>query len=168
VYGVAVLVRRDVVRAEAVSVREVEWDLEGRVLVVELARSKVCVMGVYAVNGTANAYRDPGSGVVVGTRHERKRAFQRLLRGKVEGCEGRGWGVVVAGDMNVARAEVDAWPVLRMQKEHVESRRGLEECFMREREEGGLGMVDSFWAVRGGERKFTWRPRGRARGSGGG
>jgi exonuclease III len=38
---------------------------------------------------------------------------------------------------------------------------------MREREEGGLGMVDTFRAVRGGQRKYTWRPRGRARGSGG-
>lgn len=165
IYGVAVLVRRDVVRAEEVSVREVEWDLEGRVLVVEMAQRKLCVMGVYAVNGTANAYRDPGSGRVVGTRHDRKRAFHRLLRREVEGFERRGWGVVVAGDMNVARAEVDAWPALRVQPEHVGNRRDFEECFMRAREKGGLGMVDTFRAVRGGERKFTWRPRGRVWGS---
>lgn len=161
------LVRRDVVRDEEVKVREVEWDLEGRVLVVELVQSKMCVIGVYAVNGTSNAYRNHSTGAVVGTRHERKRVFHRLLRQEVEGYEKRGWSVVVAGDMNIARSALDASPTLRTQPEHVANRAHFEAHFMQSRELGGLGMVDTFRELRGLERKFTWRPRGREWGSGG-
>ncbi len=159
--------RRDVPAAPApASVRTVEWDREGRVLLVEIPEWKVVVVNVYAVNGTTNEYRDPETGVVSGDRHGRKRVFQERLRDEVRGCEGveegGGMDVVVVGDLNVAREGVDSWPELRGGREHVASRKGFEELFMR-----GLGMADTFRAVRGLERKFTYRPRNRPWGAGG-
>ena len=57
--------------------------------------------------------------------------------------------------MNIARAPADGYPGRRMGDAHVESRRDFEERFIT-----GLGMVDTFRAVWGEKRKFTYRPRG--------
>lgn len=64
--------------------------------------------------------------------------------------------------MNVAREPIDSFPSLRAGEEHVRSRRDFEERLME-----GVGLVDTFRAVRGGERKFTYRPRGKPWGEGG-
>ena len=40
-------------------------------------------MNVYALNGTTYPYRDPVTGIEMGTRHERKRAFHGLLAREV-------------------------------------------------------------------------------------
>ncbi len=156
--------RRDV----PASVRIVQWDREGRVLLLEIPELKTVVVNVYAVNGTGNEYRDPETGVVSGDRHGRKRVFQERLRDEVRGFEVRGfeeeggWDVVVVGDLNVAREGLDSYPQLRGGREHVASRKHFEELFVR-----GLGMGDTFRAVRGLERKFTYRPRDRPWGDGG-
>ena len=142
--------------------KNVQWDLEGRVLLIEIPTWNVVVANVYAVNGTTNDYRDPITGKVVGDRHGRKRAFHTLLRDEVRGYEEKGWDVVVAGDMNVSRAGIDSFPRLRMEKEHVRNRADFEENFIE-----GLGMVDTFRQVQGRRRKFTYRPRGRPWGEGG-
>lgn len=75
-YGVAtyVKVRRGL---EVRAVREVDWDKEGRVLILEF--EKFTVVNVYAVNGTGKPYFDPVTGHQLGSRHERKRVFNRLL-----------------------------------------------------------------------------------------
>ncbi|KAL8721144.1 MAG: hypothetical protein Q9181_007771, partial [Wetmoreana brouardii] len=78
VYGVCMLVRRDI--ATAFKIRIPDWDLEGRVQILELPKHALVVFGVYAVNGTTNPYRDPGTGKVVGDRHMRKRRFHEELR----------------------------------------------------------------------------------------
>ncbi len=139
-YGVGTLLREDFAREWVACVREVGWDYEGRVSVVELKspahspvtkhnedvggktreaskeneRSKpVALVNVYAVNGTSSPYRSPRTGAVIGTRHDRKLDFHRLLRDECICLQERGYHVVVAGDMNVARGVLDGYPGLR-------------------------------------------------------
>ncbi len=159
VYGVCTLIRRDVPNP---ATRTVEWDLEGRVLLVEISRWRVVVVNVYAVNGTTNDYRDPITGKVVGDRHDRKRNFHSLLRDEVRRYEDRGWDVVVVGDMNISRSHMDSFPQLRMGEAHVRNRADFEEKVM-----GELGLVDTFRAVHGEQRRYTYRPRNKPWGAGG-
>ncbi len=70
--------------------------------------------------------------------------------------------MIVAGDMNISRSSMDSFPHLRMGEEHVRNRADFEEKII-----GGVGMVDTFRMVRGEERKFTYRPRGKKWGEGG-
>lgn len=159
VYGVCTLIRRDV---SDLATRTVEWDLEGRVLLVEIPKWRVMVVNVYAVNGTTNDYRDPVTGKVVGDRHDRKRIFHSLIRDEIRRYENKGWDVVVAGDINISRSPIDSFPKLRMDEEHVRNRADFEEKFIND-----LDMVDTFRLVHGQQRKFTYRPRNKPWGSGG-
>lgn len=159
VYGVCTLIRHDV--PEPVT-KTVEWDLEGRVLLVEIPTWRVMVVNVYAVNGTTNDYRDPATGKVVGDRHDRKRIFHSHLRDEVRRYEDKGWDVVVAGDINISRSHIDSFPQLRMGEEHVKNRADFEEKFIKD-----LGMLDTFRLVHGQQRKFTYRPRNKPWGAGG-
>lgn len=52
--------------------KTVEWDLKGRVLLVEIAQREPVAVSVYAVNDITNDYRDPATGKIVGDRHDRK------------------------------------------------------------------------------------------------
>lgn len=189
VYGVCMLVRRDVAETEGVRVREVEWDLEGRVLALEIPwasagdgsevsaeermegvgagqgrRGGLVVFGIYAVNGTTLPYREPVTGIITGDRHAHKRRFHTHLREEVAGYEGAGWDVVVAGDLNISRSSLDAYPSQRVGVDHVANRADFEENFMNAR--GGLRMMDSFREMKGEERKYTYRPPGRVWGAG--
>lgn len=151
IHGVCMLVKRDL---EAAKVRIVDWDLEGRVLICELAEHFLAIINVYAVNGTDFDYRDPNTGKVVGTRHDRKRDFHGLLAAEVQAYETKGWHVVVAGDINISRSEIDSFPQLRMGEAHVRNRADFHEKFMVDR-----GMLDTFRCLRGSERKYSYRPR---------
>ncbi|KAL8984982.1 MAG: hypothetical protein Q9177_004560 [Variospora cf. flavescens] len=164
VYGVCSLIRRDI--AASSTTKTVDWDLEGRVLITEIPVDGIVVFNIYAVNGTTNPYRDPASGKVIGDRHTRKRQFHAELRNECARYDHQGWAVVVAGDLNIAQTEADSWPELRVGKEHVLNRKHFKECFMNGRGEGGLEMRDTFREVKGEERKFTYRPRGRVWGEG--
>ncbi|KAI4144837.1 MAG: hypothetical protein L6R39_004022 [Caloplaca ligustica] len=164
VYGVCTLVRRDV--ASSSTTRTVNWDLEGRVLITELPLHGLVVLNIYAVNGTTNPYRNPKTGKVVGDRHMRKRIFHTELRDECARYEAAGWKVVLAGDINISQTPLDSYPQLRLGKEHVHNRRHFRECFLLGKEEGGLGMSDTFREVRGEERKFSYRPREREWGQG--
>lgn len=189
VYGVCTLVRRDVAEREGLSVKEVELDLEGRVLVLEIPsapagdskekgadkgvegegacqgrKAGLVVFGIYAVNGTTLLYRDPTTGTITGDRNAHKRRFHTHLRDEVARYEREGWDVVVAGDLNISRSSLDSHPNQRMGAEHVANRADFEEKFMNAR--GGLGMVDSFREVKRGERKYTYWPPGRVWGGG--
>ena len=157
-YGVCTLVRKDFMERDCEDgpVQELDWDLEGRVLKLELRKRKLVVFNVYAVNGTENVWRDSKTGEVLGTRFDRKRAFHTTLASDCAGYEARGWKVVIAGDMNVARSPLDGFPGRRAGAEHVRSRQDFEEKFMG----GGLGMRDSYREVRGNERKYSYRSRG--------
>ncbi|KAL8703365.1 MAG: hypothetical protein Q9201_003450 [Fulgogasparrea decipioides] len=164
VYGVCMLVRRDI--ATALKVRIPDWDLEGRVQILELPKHALVVLGVYAVNGTTNPYRDPATGKVVGDRHMRKRRFHEELRHECARYEDHGWNVIIAGDINISQTPLDSYPQLRMGRDHVLNRTHFRDCFIKGKEEGGLGMRDSFREIRGEERKFSYRPRERAWGEG--
>ncbi len=151
--------RRDVSDTKVLSV---DWDLEGRVLLVEIPSLGVVVINVYAVNGTTNDYRDSQTGKVVGDRHDRKRVFHTLLARDVKRYERSGWEVIVAGDINISRTKIDSFPHLRMGEEHVKNRADFEERII-----GGLGMIDTFRFKRGEERKYSCRPRNKPWGAGG-
>ncbi|MCJ1319506.1 hypothetical protein MMC15_004842 [Xylographa vitiligo] len=169
VYGVCTLVRDDLMSEEHLSVgdfiKEVAWDLEGRVLILELPSRKLAVFNIYAVNGTENAYRDTLTGEVTGTRHDRKRAFHTDLQAECMSYESRGWTVVVAGDLNIARTPLDGFPGRRTGGAHVANRIDFEAKFMATKQEGGLGMVDTYRTLHEGERKYSYRGRGREWGS---
>ncbi|KAL9098611.1 MAG: hypothetical protein Q9163_005763 [Psora crenata] len=159
VYGVCMLVRRDL---EAEEVKSVNWDLEGRVQLCEIPGQNLVVFNVYAVNGTSSDYRDPQTGKVVGSRHDRKRAFHTLLSNEVKQYETMGWSAVVIGDINISRTTIDSFPQLRMGEEHVKNRADFERKFMH-----GLGMIDTFRRLKGDERKYSYRPPTKPWGSGG-
>ena len=163
------IVRDDLLLVEGIDpanhVKEVSWDLEGRVLRLEIPNRKVVVLNVYAVNGTENPYRNPRNGEIIGTRHDRKRAFHTELKKECKGYEDKGWKVVVAGDLNVARSPIDGFPGRRMGEAHIQNRKDFEEKFMDERKDGGLGMVDSFRAIYGNEKKYSYRSPSRDWGS---
>jgi exonuclease III len=177
-YGVGTVLRTDFARERVARVRDVPWDLEGRVSVVELkgetaqdddndnhpnqpdtqtkspnatsspptvtptttatpppnkyrttASQPLALLNVYAVNGTAALYLDPATGRPnhnhshPQTRHDHKRAFHTRLRDECLALQARGFAVVVAGDLNVARSAWDGYPNLRTwPSEHVVNR----------------------------------------------
>jgi len=158
-YGVCTLVRRSL---KAINIRNVDWDLEGRVLICEVPDQARAVFNVYAVNGTTYDYRNPVTGQVTGNRHDRKRAFHTLLADEAKNYEEKGWSVVIAGDINISRSTIDSFPQLRMGEGHVRNRADFEKKFIEE-----LGMLDTFRELRGAERKYSYRPRGKPWGAGG-
>lgn len=143
-------------------IRTVDWDLEGRVLICDIAARSLAVINVYAVNGTTYDYRDPATGAVVGTRHDRKRAFHTLLCDEIRSYESKGWEVVVAGDINISRTKDDSFPQLRMGEDHVRNRADFEKKLMQD-----LGMLDTFRLINGMAKKYTYRPTNRPWGAGG-
>ena len=158
VYGVCTLIRNDIIAEEQLDVdrdvKGVDWDLEGRVLRVSLSHRKLIVFNVYAVNGTSNPYRSPTTGDVTGTRHDRKRAFHTSLAMECRRFEENGWSVVIAGDLNIARSDLDGWPGRRMGEDHVASRMDFEDKFIKD-----LRMKDSYRDMWSEERRFSYRGR---------
>lgn len=156
VYGVATLIS-DNILSQVDEVREVEWDLEGRVLITVLRNNLVIING-YWVNGTENPYRDPSTGQVSGTRHHRKRAFHQLMLEESLKYEKQGYHAILAGDMNIARTPLDGYPGIRLGQEHVRNRYDFNERFF----DGEMGMraVDTFRHIHGDERKYSYHPRG--------
>ncbi|MCJ1278018.1 hypothetical protein MMC21_005832 [Puttea exsequens] len=159
VYGVAIIVRRDL---SDVQTKSVDWDLEGRVLLAEVFALGIVVFNIYAVNGTTNDYRDPETGKFIGNRHDRKRQFHTSLENEVQRYEARGWRVVVAGDINISRTRIDSFPQLRMGEEHVQNRADFEAKIIQ-----GAGMIDTFRFLQGEQRKYSYRPRNKTWGDGG-
>lgn len=240
-YGVGTLLREDFVQKHVAVVRHAEWDLEGRVTIVELKRPRITTVGVeceetadltskgtrtststsssasastststrlqpradtgqphalalisiYAVNGTHAPYhqckpahvraQEEGGSVPVAepaaTRHDHKRAVHALLRDEALNLEARGFDVVIAGDLNVARGTLDGHPRLRTwPRAHCENRAdfnakffGREDNARAEAYLGGGGAapgeacffdgVDVFRALRGQARRYTYHPR---------
>ena len=159
VYGVITIIRDDFLRDHVTTVREVDWDVEGRVLVVE-TRSKLAIWNIYAVNGTTNPYRDPTNGDVKGTRHDRKLAFHQSLLDECKRMESDGYRHVLAGDLNVARAPIDGYPKLRMKPEqHVKNREDFNTKFFDS--EDGMQALDSYRHLNPKKKKYTYHPRNR-------
>ncbi|KAL6161088.1 hypothetical protein ACJBU6_00220 [Exserohilum turcicum] len=174
VYGVCSIVRDGIADFHDIAVRNVDWDCEGRVSVVQVTcpqtRARLAIFNIYAVNGTQNAYREGHTGAVCGTRHDRKREFQRLLMHECRVLEAQGWDVLLAGDMNVAPDERDGYPKLRVfPHDHVVSRADFHEKLLEgggdAKESGGLHGVDIWRKMHGEERRYTYFPRNREWGS---
>ena len=169
VHGVCTLIRQDVQSPDGdrdgkreSRTKRPDWDLEGRVLLTEIPCQALVVMNVYAVNGTDYDYRSPTTGKVIGTRHTFKRQFHTHIASTIQSYESHGWGVLLIGDMNISRSPQDSLPQLRIGEAHVANRADFEKKLIEER-----GMLDTFRLVRGGERKYTYRPRGKTWGEGG-
>lgn len=171
VYGVCSIIRQDLYTAFQVKVRTVNWDKEGRVSVVELTSpsTKLVLFNIYAVNGTDNPYRDPATGTIRGTRHDRKLAFHKHL---MEDCLQLGkdnWEVLLAGDMNVAPSRIDGHPRLRtFPQQHVINRADFNAKFLggkKQNEEHVFDGIDVWRKMHGEEKRYTYFSRGREWGS---
>lgn len=171
VYGVCSIIRKDLVQRLNARVRTVDWDKEGRVSVVELnyPSTKLALFNIYAVNGTDNPYRDPATGTVQGTRHDRKLAFHRHLIEECLNLEQDGWEVLLAGDMNVAPQRIDAHPRLRVfPLQHVINRADFNARFLggeKQSEEKVFAGVDVWRKIHEDEKRYTYFSRGREWGS---
>ena len=182
IYGVCSIIRKDFADKYVERVRTVDWDAEGRFSVIEtrphLDLPKLAIFNVYMVNGTENPYKDSTTGVVTGTRHERKLEVHRSLQEEVRGLERDGFRVIIAGDINIACAPIDGHPGLRtFPKQHVLNRQDFLRRFLGgageddksekalEKEEGdrtsSLGMVDTFRSLHPDTKGYSYYPRGR-------
>lgn len=173
IYGVCSIIRSDLFSDYKANVRTIDWDKEGRLSVVELTSissgKKLALFNIYAVNGTDNPYRDPSTGTVQGTRHDRKLAFHRLLMEECLELEREGWHILLAGDMNVAPSIMDGFPNLRtFPHQHVVNRADFNTRFLNGKkgvEEEVFEGVDVWRKIYGDERRYTYYSRGRQWGS---
>lgn len=157
-FGVATFARDAGAVAAA---REVPWDAEGRVVILEM-RAGWALVNVYALNGSEYAWRDPrggGDGGLPKTRNERKREFNRLLMRECQAMQARGLRVVLIGDFNISLAKQDCVPRLRTEYPHALARKEFNEKFI-----PGLDVVDVFREVHGERKAFSWFARGKKQG----
>ncbi|GIZ46826.1 hypothetical protein CKM354_000993500 [Cercospora kikuchii] len=164
VYGVCSIVREDFVAEFGVEVRGVEWDLEGRFLVCETqvrpGVPKLAIFNCYLVNGTEAPYKDSKSGVIAGTRHDRKLRVHELLQAECRKLESNNVAVILAGDMNVARSRLDGHPNLRTHPlQHCTNRADFETRFLQNSGPDSLHMIDSFRYLHPLQAGYTYYPR---------
>ncbi|KAK1075462.1 hypothetical protein LTR12_011582 [Friedmanniomyces endolithicus] len=175
IYGVASIIRKDWFLTHVERVRPVSWDLEGRFLVIEtkaIGPRPLAIFNIYAVNGTELPYKNV-DGAVVGTRHDRKLHVQSLLQAECRALEADGFGVILAGDMNIARTALDGHPNLRVfPHQHCINRADFEARFFAsaaipevidgvESSSGGLAMVDTYRKLHPTTKGYTYYPRGK-------
>ena len=165
IYGVCSIFRSDLRGKFNINTRTVDWDNEGRisVLEVEYASTKLAIFNIYAVNGTDNPYRNPITGAIQGTRHDRKLEFHRSLMQECIDLEDAGWLVVLAGDMNVAPDARDGHPKLRIfPPQHTLNRADFHEKLLtgNKGKIKGFNGVDIWRKMHDKERKYTYFPRG--------
>lgn len=157
VFGVATIIRDDFMLSHVQTVRETDWDVEGRVLVVE-TYSRLSIWNLYGVNGTGNVYRDPQTGAVAGTRNDRKLAFHKSMFDECRRLEQAGYRLVLAGDFNITRESIDAYPKLREKPDqHMLNRKDFVDKFYEDA--NGLRLVDTFRHLHPKKKKYTWLPR---------
>lgn len=99
--------------------REVTWDSEGRVRILEFGGRDGdgwALVNVYALNGSQYTWMPP-----VGqprpprsiTRYERKDIFNRLVADEVSALHARNFSVILIGDFNITPTSADCCPRLR-------------------------------------------------------
>ncbi|TCD60208.1 hypothetical protein EIP91_010544 [Steccherinum ochraceum] len=143
-----------------VSAREVDWDIEGRVVILEM-KAGWALVNVYALNGSDYTWKDPqhpDSGRQV-TRHERKREFNRLLMQECKEMQKRRLKIVLVGDFNISLTKADCYPRLRMAFPHAKARKEFNEEFM-----PGLDLVDAYRELHGDRKGFSWFAKGKPQG----
>ena len=146
-YGVATWLKRELGARQS----PVTWDREGRVVVSVLARRKLAVVNVYAVNGTAKPWFDHARGRVDGDRHLWKRRFNAQVFADAGVLAARGLDLVMVGDWNISRTRADTHPRLRAEAPHALARAQLNDELM-----PALDVVDAFRALHPDARKYTW------------
>lgn len=175
VYGVCTLIRSDFADAYVERTEQVTWDTEGRFLVTYTRkigdRPRMAIWNVYMVNGTTLPYRDPVSGEIIGTRHDRKLEVHALLQQHCHRLQDEGYSVVIAGDINVARTPLDGHPNLRtFPVQHIANRVDFEQRFLatinsssamqiEKSEEYPLGMIDTYRELHASAKGYTYYSR---------
>lgn len=155
-FGVVTFVRDPGVIAAA---REVDWDAEGRVLILEM-RAGWALLNVYALNGSEFMWRDPLRQAAPKTRNERKREFNTLLMQECMALQSRGLRVVLIGDFNISLAKMDCRPRLRTEFPHGLARREFKEQFIPTAQ-----VVDVFREVHPDLKSYSWFARGKPQGA---
>ncbi|KAI5208848.1 DNase I-like protein [Aureobasidium subglaciale] len=134
-------------------VRNVSWDLEGRIQITETENPSFSIWNIYAVNGTDNAYKSQ-TGAVEGTRHDRKLAVHKHILDEAKLLEEQGYHVILAGDMNIARSRIDGHPNLRTYpQQHVINRADFNKKFFDT--DNGLKAIDTYRHIHGDEKGYT-------------
>ena len=97
--------------------------------------------------------------------------MHRLLQEECRKLEAEGFGVIIAGDVNIARSAIDGHPNLRtFPKQHCLNRADFEAKFFAGRTDqesdakkgstdGGLGMIDTFRYLHPDKKAYTFYPR---------
>ncbi|KAI0168730.1 Endonuclease/exonuclease/phosphatase [Pestalotiopsis sp. NC0098] len=212
VYGIAAIVRKDFMSKAVQDIRDVPWDREGRIQIIETReislpldsdagirptstspdtnktgqdeiKFKFAIIHIYAVNGTSNPYRSTHTGEDSGTRHDRKLAVHTELLIEARALEAKGFHVIIAGDLNIARCELDGYPNLRTRPhQHVLNRSDFNNKFFRDATIDmnrprasysgfekkissvgniqGLNAIDTFRHIQGSERRYSYHSRG--------
>ena len=112
------------------------------------------------VNGTEAPYKSSQNGGIQGTRHDRKLRVHELLQSECRALEKEDVSVVLAGDMNVARTELDGYPNLRTHPiQHCINRADFETKFFDKVTEESLQMIDTFRHLHRERAGFTYYPR---------
>lgn len=132
------------------STREVDWDAEGRVLIMTIPKLNLAIVNIYALNGSEFPWKDPLTGQAKGTRNQRKREFNRLLKGEVQKMKDQGLRVVLIGDWNISREKRDCFPRLRTEEPHSQARKEFNESFI-----PPLDLLDIFREVHGDKRSYS-------------
>jgi len=152
-FGVATYLSSHFANEHAYTAREVDWDSEGRVVVITVPNLRLCVINVYALNGSEYDWKDPLTNRVKGTRNERKREFNRLLMKECHSLQSghQRYRLIVIGDFNISREARDCFPRLRTEHPHALARKEFNEIFM-----PTLGVVDIFRELHGDKRSYSW------------
>lgn len=132
------------------STREVDWDAEGRVLIMTIPQLKLAIVNVYALNGSEFPWKHPLTGQTKGTRNERKREFNRLLKAELRKMQDQGLKLILIGDWNISREKRDCFPRLRTEEPHSQARKEFNEDFIT-----SLSVVDSFREAHGDKRSYS-------------
>lgn len=177
--------RKDFSEVFVERMRTVDWDAEGRFSVIEtkanLSMPRLAIFNVYAVNGTDYPHKDSSMGEVKGSRHDRKLEVHRLLQLECRRLEREGFEVIIAGDINIARARIDGHPNLRtFPYQHVLNRQDFSQRFLddpdasdstkrdckdddgNDAEDRSLAMIDTFRSLHPSEKGYSYYPRGKA------
>ncbi|KAF7505876.1 hypothetical protein GJ744_012498 [Endocarpon pusillum] len=129
----------------------------------------------YWPNGSTLPYRSPLTGQPFGTRHDYKLRFHEhmlsealtLQKPPMSSSQSQSPSpkspshVLLIGDMNIAPQRIDGHPHLRTSPhQHVLNRADFNEKFLRRENAAGFQGWDVWRLLRGGERRYTYHPRG--------